>query len=108
MDFQKLMKQAKDMQDQMVKAQAQWAELETEGSAGGGLVRVVVDGHGRMKKITIDPSLLVPEEVDILEDVIRAACQDAHTRSNQQMQDKMSTMMGGMGLPPGFQFPFGK
>lgn len=103
MDFQKLMKQAQAMQAQMLETQAQWDHLEVEGSAGGGLVRVTLNGHSALKAVKIDPSLVNPEEVDVLEDVIKAAFQDAHSRLQRSMQDKMSSMMGGLALPPGLK-----
>lgn len=107
MDFMKMMKQAKEMQSRMAGLQDELALIEASGQAGGGLVSVTVSGKGEMKSVRIDPSLLKPEEAEIVEDLIVAAHRDAHAKAEQAIQAKMSEITGGLGLPGGFKLPFG-
>jgi DNA-binding YbaB/EbfC family protein len=86
--------------------QQEIAATEIEGSAGGGLVKVVMTGKSEMKKIHIDPSLLKPEESEILEDLIVAAANDARARAEAALAEKMREMTGGLQLPPGMKLPF--
>lgn len=102
-DLMGMMKQVKQMQERMQTMQAELAELEIEGQSGGGLVKVVLNGKGEMRKVHIDPSLLKPDEAEILEDLIVAATGDAKTKVEAQMQDKMADMTGGLPLPPGMK-----
>lgn len=106
MDFMKMMKQAKDMQSRMAGLQDELALIEVSGSAGAGLVTVTVSGKGEMKSLKVDPSLLKPEEAEILEDLVVAAHRDAHGKVEQAIQAKMSEITGGLGLPAGFKLPF--
>ncbi|SDU46813.1 YbaB/EbfC family nucleoid-associated protein [Stappia sp. ES.058] len=106
MDFMKMMKQAKQMQEQMGSLQEEIAAVSVEGSAGGGMVSVTMTGKGEMTALKIDPSLVKEEEVEILEDLILAAHQDAKTKSEAMLQEKTQELMGGLGLPPGFKMPF--
>ena len=106
MDFLKMMKQAKQMQERMGSLQEEIADLTVEGSAGGGMVSVTLSGKGEMKGLRIDPSLAKADEVEILEDLILAAHQDAKTKAEALLQEKTQEMMGGLGLPPGFKMPF--
>jgi len=101
-----LMKQAQAMQARMQELQAELERAEIEGASGGGLVRVVLNGKGELKRVKIDPSLIKPEEAEILEDLLVAAHADAKSRSDAEMQKRMADMAGGMGLPPGFKLPF--
>lgn len=105
-DMMGMMKQAKALQEKMQQLQEEVAALEVDGAAGGGLVRVTVDGKGAIKRLAIDPSLLKPEEAEILEDLIIAAHNEARAHAEQKMADKMREMTGGLGLPPGMQLPF--
>jgi hypothetical protein len=77
MNLQKMLKQAQEMQAKLAEAQAKAEETESEGTSGGGMVRVTVSGKGRMLKLQLDPSLLNPEEKEMLEDLIIAAFNDA-------------------------------
>jgi DNA-binding YbaB/EbfC family protein len=79
------------------------AALEVEGQSGGGLVKVTLSGKGELKKVHIDPSLVKPDEVEILEDLIVAAAQDAKGKVDAQLQAKMQEMAGGLPLPPGMK-----
>ncbi|UQG60448.1 YbaB/EbfC family nucleoid-associated protein [Marinobacter sp. M3C] len=100
-----LMKKAQKMQENMQKAQEEIAKAEVTGESGAGLVRVVMNGRHDVCKVEIDPSLM-SEEKDILEDLLAAAVNDAVRRVDANQKDKMSGMMSGMGLPPGFKMPF--
>ena len=104
-DFNNMLKQAQEMQTKMMDAQKKIEEIEAEGSAGGGLVKVSVNGKNHVTSVTIDPSLLVADEVDILEDLILAAHNDAKDKVQQKSADEMSSITGGLKLPPGFKMP---
>ena len=101
-----IMKQAQEMQAKMKKMQDELANLEAEGTSGGGLVKVKVNGKNEVKKITIDPSLLKPEEVEILEDLLTAAFSDAKKKAEELSQEQIKKITGGLNLPPGFKMPF--
>ena len=105
-DIMGMMTKAKELQSKMQTMQAEIAELEVEGSAGAGMVNVVMNGKGDLRKITIDPSLLKAEEAEILEDLIIAAHADARGKAEKLMAEKMQALTGGLGLPPGFKLPF--
>ena len=102
-DLMGVMKQMGEMQARMRKMQDELADLEIEGQAGAGLVKIVLTGKGETKKVTIDPSLVKPDEVEILEDLIVAAAQDAKAKVDQQVQAKMEEMTGGLPIPPGLK-----
>jgi nucleoid-associated protein EbfC len=104
-----MMGMMKAMGEMKAKAEALQNELETtlvEGRAGGGMVVVTLTGKGAMKGIRIDPSLLKPEEAEIVEDLITAAHADARTKSEAAMAEKTQALMGGLQLPPGMKLPF--
>jgi DNA-binding YbaB/EbfC family protein len=105
-DLMGMMKQAKALQEKMQALQDEVAALEVEGSAGGGLVTVVMTGKSEMKRVRIDPSLLKPEEAGIVEDLVVAASNDARVKAEQVLADKMREMTGGLQLPPGLSLPF--
>ena len=100
-----MMKKAQKMQEEMQKAQEEIAKAEVTGEAGAGLVKVTMNGRHDVRKVDIDSSL-VTEEKDILEDLLAAAVNDAVRRVEENQKEKMSGMMSGMGLPPGFKMPF--
>lgn len=102
-----LMKQAQEMQAKMAEMQDRLAELTVEGAAGGGMVTVTLSGKSEMKGVRIDPALLNGEEVEILEDLIVAAHNDAKAKAEQRTADEMKDLTGGLNLPPGFNLPFG-
>jgi hypothetical protein len=106
MNLQKMMKQAQEMQSKMAAMQARLEEEENEGSAGGGMVKVVISGKKQMKKITLDESLIVPAEKDVLEDLIVAAFNDASNKADKAASDQMSQVTAGMALPAGLKLPF--
>ncbi|WP_020395344.1 YbaB/EbfC family nucleoid-associated protein [Thiolinea disciformis] len=101
-----LMKQAQKMQENMQRAQQEIAALEITGQAGGGLVSVVISGGHACKRVTIDPSLMVAEERDMLEDLIAAAFNDATQKLDAETRERMGGATAGMQLPPGFKMPF--
>jgi DNA-binding YbaB/EbfC family protein len=102
-DLMGMMKQAQQLQAQMQKMQEQLAAMEIEGQAGAGLVKVTLNGKGEMRRLNIDPSLMKPEEREILEDLVVAACQDAKSKVEAAVQTKMQEMAGGLPLPPGLK-----
>jgi DNA-binding YbaB/EbfC family protein len=95
-----IMKQAQKMQENLQKAQAEIASLEISGESGGGLVTVLLTGRYEVRRIHIDDSL-VGEDKDMLEDLVAAAFNDAVHKVERTVQDKMSGLTAGMGLPPG-------
>ena len=105
-DLMGIMKQAKELQEKMQGLQTEIAALEASGSAGAGLVTVVVDGKGGLKSVKIDPSLAKPEELEILEDLIVAAARDAKGKVEAQAERKMGELTAGLGLPAGLNLPF--
>lgn len=102
----KLMKQAQQMQKKMQDVQAKLDEMTVEGSAGGGMINVVMTCKGEVKKLTIDPSLVDKEEIEMLEDLITAALNDAKVKGQTLMDEEMASVTGGMGLPSGMKLPF--
>jgi len=102
-DLMGMMKQVKDMQERMQRLQDELGAVEVTGVAGGGLVSVTLTGKGDMKGVRIDPSLLKPEDAEIVEDLIIAATSDAKAKVEQRVQEKMAEATGGLPLPPGLK-----
>jgi DNA-binding YbaB/EbfC family protein len=102
-DIMGLMKQAQAMQQKLQDAQAELENLEVDGTAGGGVVTVKVTGKGSLKSINIDPSLMNPDEKEILEDLIVAAMNDARTKAERVTQERMESLTKGLPLPPGLK-----
>lgn len=102
-DLMGMMKQAKELQDRMQQIQAELESIEVDGASGGGLVTARVTAKGEVKGLHIDPSLVKPEEVEILEDLIVAALADARGKAERVMQEKMQALTGGLSLPPGLK-----
>ncbi len=100
-----LMKQAQQMQENMKAMQEQLATMEVEGQSGAGMVKVVMTCRYDVKRINIDNSL-IGEDKEMLEDLIAAAVNDAVRRVEATTQEKMASLTGGMGLPPGISLPF--
>jgi len=103
MDLKKMMKQAQEMQGRLQQMQDDLAALEVEGQSGGGLVKVKVNGKLEARGLKIDPSLIKPEEAEILEDLIVAAFQDAKRKAEAAVQAKMQEITDGLALPPGLK-----
>lgn len=106
MDIQQMMQQAKAMQDKMQEMQEKLAEQEVEGAAGGGVVRVIMNCKGECKNISIDDSLMDLNEKEMLEDLVKAAINDAKSKSDQKLAEETQKMMQDLGIPPGAQLPF--
>ncbi|HTN11260.1 MAG TPA: YbaB/EbfC family nucleoid-associated protein [Acetobacteraceae bacterium] len=101
-----LMKQASEMQKKMEAVQAELEALRVEGSAGAGMVKVVLSGKGQMLGVTIDPKLADPAEMEMLQDLILAAHADAKRKSEAAAAEQMQAVTGGLQLPPGMKLPF--
>jgi DNA-binding YbaB/EbfC family protein len=101
-----IMKQAQQMQTKMAELQEQLAALEVSGSAGGGMVQVTMSGKGELRGVKIDPTLANPDDVEVLEDLIMAAANDAKSKVEARVQEEMQKLTGGLQLPPGMQLPF--
>jgi DNA-binding YbaB/EbfC family protein len=105
-DLLGLMGKAKEMQAKFQAMQEEIATLEATGQAGGGLIGVTLSGKFEMKKLRIDPSLFKEEEIEILEDLLLAAHNDARAKVETLMQEKTRALTAGMPLPPGMKLPF--
>ena len=96
MNLQNMMKQAQQMQERL---QKQMAEMRIEATAGGGMVTVVVNGAKQLQSIKIDPEVVSKDDVEMLQDLILAAINDAHRKADDAMAEKMGGMMGGLKIP---------
>lgn len=105
-DMGKMMKQAQEMQAKMADMQSQIELLTVEGASGGGMVKITLSGKGLIKGMTIDPSLLSPEEAEILEDLIMAAHNDAKSKAEAMVAEKTKEIMGDLQLPEGMNLGF--
>ena len=106
MDFMGMIKQAQAMQAKMQEAQAELESTIVEGEAGGGVVKVTLTAKGAMQKVSIDPSLLKPEDAEMIEDLIVSAHAQARSKAETAMTEKMKAITGGLQLPPGMKLPF--
>ena len=106
MKFINMMKQALDLQKKMADAQKKVEILEAEGTSGGGLVKIIIDGKNIVKSVKIDESLISKDDIEILEDLILAAFNDGKEKIQKKISDEMSSITGGLQLPPGFKMPF--
>jgi nucleoid-associated protein EbfC len=102
-DIMGMMKKAQELQAKMQQMQTELAEMEVTGQSGGGLVRATLTGKGDVKAMKIDPSLLKPEDAEMLEDLIVAACADAKSKAESAMQAKMAEATKGLPIPPGMK-----
>jgi len=93
MNIQKMMQQAQQMQERL---QKQMAEMRVDGAAGGGMVNVVVNGHKHLQKLTIDPEVVSKDDVEMLQDLIVAAINDAHRKVDEALASQMQGLMGGI------------
>lgn len=99
MNMQQMMKQARKMQQQLEAAQEEVKNLEVDATAGGGMVKAVVNGSGALKSLTIDPSCVDPEDVELLQDMIVAAITEAQNSASELSNQRMSSIAGGMNIP---------
>lgn len=102
----KMMKQAQEMQTRMAEMQEELEKVELTGVAGGGLVSLRLNGKFKMSNLTIDPSILTGDDVEMVEDLIVAAFNDAKAKVDEYSQAEMAKITGGMALPDGFKMPF--
>ncbi|MBY0356142.1 MAG: YbaB/EbfC family nucleoid-associated protein [Rickettsiales bacterium] len=106
MNIQKMMKQAQQMQQKIGELQAELETRETEGAAGGGMVKVTLNGKGALLRISLDPAVIDKDEKEVLEDLIVAAFSDAKAKVDSSFNDEMGRVAGGMDLPGGLKLPF--
>ena len=100
-DFLGMMKQAAQLQSKMQAMQDELGQVEVEGTSGGGLVNVRITGKMEVKAVRVDPSLMKPDEREVLEDLLVTAFNDARRKAEAAVQEKMQSLTGGLGLPPG-------
>ena len=105
-DMGKMLKAAQEMQSKMAAIQDELTALTVTGESGAGLVRATSTGKGTITALTIDPSILVASEQEVVEDLILAAIKDAQGRAAARYQAEMAKLTDGMGLPPGMKLPF--
>ncbi len=98
-----MMKQAQELQAKMAEFEAEMENMQVEGVSGGGLVKVALNGKGAMARMSIDKSLMKPDDAEILEDLIVAAHNDAKQKVEQAMAGKMQALTGGLPMPPGLK-----
>ncbi|MGE3276782.1 MAG: YbaB/EbfC family nucleoid-associated protein [Vicinamibacterales bacterium] len=96
MNPMEMMKQAQQLQERL---QKQMSELRIEASAGGGMVTVVVNGHKHLQTLTIDPDVVSKDDVEMLQDLIVAAVNDAHRKVDEALKQQLGGLMGGLGIP---------
>ena len=101
-----MMKQAQAMQAKMAEMQEKLAELEVSGQAGAGMVTATLNGKSELRGLKIDPSLVDPSDVEVLEDLIVAAVNDAKVKVEAKVAEEMQKVTGGLSLPPGMKLPF--
>ncbi len=101
-----IMKQVQGMQTRMAEMQEQLAAQEITGTAGDGMVQATLNGKNELKRLKIDPSLIIPGEADVLEDLIVVAVSDARSKVDAISEAEMSKLTGGLPLPPGMKLPF--
>ena len=101
-----MMKQVQQMQEKAAQMQAELEKVELTGAAAGGMVEMTLSGKHELKRVKIDKSLVVADEVEVLEDLLVAAFNDAKVKVDAHMQSKMSELTGGLQLPPGMKLPF--
>ena len=104
-DFSELISQAKKMQDKMKETQDILKKIEVEGVSGANAVKIIINGDGELKKISIDDKLL-KESKEIIEDLIVSAHNDAKSKLKKKTNEEISKITGGIDLPPGFKIPF--
>lgn len=106
MDIGKLMKQAGEMQAKMEEIQEKIAAMEVTGEAGGGMVKIVMNGKGYAKSVAIEPQLLKEDDAEIIGDLIAAAINDAKSKAETRSAEEMKNLTAGFPMPPGMKLPF--
>jgi|SRR6185369_176279 len=105
MNILEMMKQAGQMQARMKELQAKVEQIEATGASGGGMIKITVNGKGQTLGVVIDPSAIVPDEAGVLEDLVRAAANDARAKVEASMQEEIGKLTADLNLPPGFKLP---
>jgi nucleoid-associated protein EbfC len=105
-DIGQIMRQAQAMQAKIAEAQKKLETLEVEGTAGGGMVKIRLTGKHQMLGVSIDKSLMAPDEAEIVEDLVKAAFEDARRKIEDAQNEEFKSISGGMGMLPGFKMPF--
>jgi len=105
-NFGNMLKQAQEMQSKMAEMQESLGDLEIEGQSGAGMVAATLNGKYELKRLKIDKSLVDPEDVEVLEDLVVAAVNDARSKVEGEVQSKTQELMGDLKLPPGMKLPF--
>lgn len=105
-NFNNMIKQAQDLQKKMAEAQEKVETLEAEGISGGGIVKITINGKNNVTSVNIDETAIDKNEKEILEDLIVAAFNDARDKIQRKIADEMSSLTGGIKLPPGIKLPF--
>lgn len=106
MNLGKMLKQAQEMQSRVAEMQARLGAIEVVGQSGGGMITATVTAKGEVRSVKIDKALVDPNEVEVLEDLIVAALNDARGKAEQLTQEEMQKLTGGLNLPPGIKLPF--
>lgn len=101
-----MMKQAQAMQAKMAEMQEKLGQMEVAGQSGGGMVKAVLNGKSELRSLKVDPSLVDPNDVEVMEDLIVAAVNDAKAKVEAAVAEQMRQVTGGLDLPPGFKLPF--
>ena len=96
-----LMKQAQKAMEQMQKLEQELAHTTVEGTAGGGMVKVLANGTGSLESVTIDPQVVDPDDVEMLQDLVLSAFRDAQEKAAKMKKDRVEELTGGLGIPPG-------
>ena len=105
-NFNNMIKQAQDLQKKMAEAQEKVETLEAEGISGGGIVKITINGKNNVTSVNIDETAIDKNEKEILEDLIVAAFNDARDKIQRKIAEEMSSLTGGIKLPPGMKLPF--
>jgi len=106
MNIGQMMRQVQEVQTKMAQMQERLADISVMGQSGGGMVTATMNGKGELKKIKLDPKLADPAEIEMLEDLIVAACNDAKVKTDAAIADETQKIMGDLKLPPGMKLPF--
>ncbi len=101
-----MMRQMQDMQSKMAQMQERLGGVDVTGQSGGGMVAVTMNGKGEAKKVKIDPKLINPSDIEVLEDLLVAAINDARAKTEAEIAAETGKIMGDLKLPPGVKLPF--
>lgn len=105
-NMQQMMAKAQAMEKKVKEVQELAGQIEVEGQSGGGAVKIVMTCKGEVRSVVLDPSVVVADDKEMLEDLIKAASNDARAKADAKMAEETQKAMGSLGLPPGFKLPF--